>query len=688
MSFKLLAIRPLENCNTKFLKNLEKNRIYKFYNDYEFQDSKGKEITDFSQLIDVSSINYKSSVPINLYGDRINISAIVGKNGSGKSAIVELFVASINQISYSLLNNDETRQLKTSAYLKKIDSDEDGKNIHCQIFYEFKNDYYCLCVDDTKFNLYNIFDKVEFKLDNFFYSMIINYSLYAFNSWNIGEWIDELFHKNDSYQIPIVINPKRESKDNGLAGIIDINNEQYLLQQRLLVNILKPTINESFSLRKMGDNGIARKLQIKDIKEKKFKVKDISSKQIMLPEDAPYNKKIEYLEKPTYGILFNQILIHNALEILEITKEKFNIKDVRIPNQEKFDTYIIYKIISICDKYESYKKFVYSEILDGQSINNINISDFLDYIEEYPSHIIYKLKQTINYIKNYSIIWNTYDFNSQIDIDILSNHLNSFSNKNNIPLIEILPPPVFETNILIENSNKNDLIEFDNLSSGEQQLIHTISSIIYHLNNINSVKKDEIVKYEYVNIILDEIELYFHPEFQKRFINNLLQQIYTADFRDINVINLLFITHSPFILSDIPRQNVLFLEVNDKGKAESKNFNKMNTFGANIHDLLADSFFIGDGLIGDFAKTKINKTIQWLNELRVLKENETTNKNINQPTETEKNYHRGIIELIDEPYMKYKLEEMYYEYFPNEYNLEKEKEQIIKRAIELGFKIE
>lgn len=687
MSFKLLAIRPLENCTTKFLKNLERNRIYKFYNDYEFQDTKGNEIIDFSQLIEVSDIKHKSTVPINLYGDKINISAIVGKNGSGKSAIVELFIASINQVSYSLLNDDEAKQLKTSAYLKKIDNGEDGKNIHCQIFYEFKREYYCLYVNNTKFNLYKISNKIEFELENFFYSMIVNYSLYAFNSLYMGEWIDELFHKNDSYQIPVVINPKRESKDNGLAGIIDINNEQYLLQQRLLANILKPMSDKNFSLRKMGDNGIAKKIQLKGIKKKKFRVID-NLQQERLPEDAPYTTKIEYLERPNFGILFNQLLIHNPLEILRITKEKFDIIDTEITNQEDFDTYIIYKIISICYKYESYKKFICTETIDNKSLYNIDILGFLNYIEKNPSHIVYKLKQTINYIKYYTDIWNTYDFDLPIDIEELSENLNALSEKNNIPLIEILPPPVFETNILIENLDKNAIIEFDGLSSGEQQLIHLISSIIYHLNNINSVKKDEIVKYEYVNIIFDEIELYFHPEFQKRFVNNLLQQIYYADFKDIVAINLIFITHSPFILSDIPRQNVLFLEVNDKGKSESQNFKKMNTFGANIHDLLADSFFIGDGLIGDFAKMKIDKTIQWLNELRVLKENVTTNKNFNTPTAAEKNYHKSIIELIDEPYMKYKLEEMYYEYFSDEYNLEKEKEQIRKRAIELGFKIE
>lgn len=135
MSFKLLAIRPLEGCNPKFLKNLEENRIYKFYNDYIFQDAKGNEITDFSRLIQVSNIKYESTTPINLYGDKINISAIVGKNGSGKSALVELFIACINQMSLKLKNEDD---LTSDAELISATKD-DREKIKCQIFYEYNN---------------------------------------------------------------------------------------------------------------------------------------------------------------------------------------------------------------------------------------------------------------------------------------------------------------------------------------------------------------------------------------------------------------------------------------------------------------------------------------------------------------------------------------------------------------------
>jgi hypothetical protein len=45
MSFKLLAIRPLKGCSPRFLKNLEEDRIYKFYNDYSFFENEDRKVT-------------------------------------------------------------------------------------------------------------------------------------------------------------------------------------------------------------------------------------------------------------------------------------------------------------------------------------------------------------------------------------------------------------------------------------------------------------------------------------------------------------------------------------------------------------------------------------------------------------------------------------------------------------------
>ena len=71
----------------------------------------------------------------------------------------------------------------------------------------------------------------------------------------------------------------------------------------------------------------------------------------------------------------------------------------------------------------------------------------------------------------------------------------------------------------------------------------------------------------------------------------------------------MIVTHSPFVLSDIPTQNILFLE---KGghKADKS---EVASFGANIHTMLMNSFFLKGGAMGQFAKETIVKMIDLVN---------------------------------------------------------------------------
>src|SRR5690606_16638367 len=89
----------------------------------------------------------------------------------------------------------------------------------------------------------------SFNLKNFFYTEVINYSLYAYNSSpnQEGTWITQIFHKNDAYQTPVVLNPYREE------GIININKENDLVYQRLLANLLRYDADKKLNL-SLGDN--------------------------------------------------------------------------------------------------------------------------------------------------------------------------------------------------------------------------------------------------------------------------------------------------------------------------------------------------------------------------------------------------------------------------------------------------
>ena len=80
--------------------------------------------------------------------------------------------------------------------------------------------------------------------------------------------------------------------------------------------------------------------------------------------------------------------------------------------------------------------------------------------------------------------------------------------------------------------------------------------------------------------------------------------------------NIILATHSPFILSDMPRENILYL---DNGKAQDRE-NFIRPLAANISDILYQSFFLRNGFIGEVARTKINeilkKIVSW-NQLSV-----------------------------------------------------------------------
>ncbi|RXM40753.1 hypothetical protein BOQ62_04055 [Chryseobacterium sp. CH21] len=108
---------------------------------------------------------------------------------------------------------------------------------------------------------------------------------------------------------------------------------------------------------------------------------------------------------------------------------------------------------------------------------------------------------------------------------------------------------------------------------------------------------------------------------EKKYINALTTTlpILINSVKDkIKNIQIIFTTHDPLTLSDIPNRNVAYLKKEEnKTEVLSENEKPTKSFGANITDLLSDSFFIKDGLMGDFAKEKIEEVIKYLMVMKV-----------------------------------------------------------------------
>ena len=262
-------------------------------------------------------------------------------------------------------------------------------------------------------------------------------------------------------------------------------------------------------------------------------------------------------------------------------------------------------------------------------------------------------------------------------IEKYSNELDSFlADNKNISYHQITPPSFYDIDIFLENSEK-EYINFDGLSSGEKQRILFINSLIYHLENINS-SNNQAYQYRYVNIILDEIELYYHPEYQRTHIQYLLHHLEKTNLNNIFGLNIIFITHSPFILTDIIDTNVLFLD-------KDNNATVLQTFGANMFELFEKGFFVKDS-IGSFSSkyiTAISLILSYFQALklenvfllrRLLNEwyKSNTNEDLNQKTIDEQDIQLladiklNIIKYLQKAFDKNNLEYNRYEYFINE----------------------
>lgn len=128
---------------------------------------------------------------------------------------------------------------------------------------------------------------------------------------------------------------------------------------------------------------------------------------------------------------------------------------------------------------------------------------------------------------------------------------------------------------------------------------------------MESVEDDTFrVSYRHINLVLDEVELYSHPEYQRTFVADLLDRLSWLQINyPIKSINILLVTHSPFILSDIPKSNILYLK---EGKAVTDTSSFVNTLGANVNDLLHQSFFLENGFMGEHIQRKIQSLIRFL----------------------------------------------------------------------------
>lgn len=200
------------------------------------------------------------------------------------------------------------------------------------------------------------------------------------------------------------------------------------------------------------------------------------------------------------------------------------------------------------------------------------------------------------------------------------------------------------------------LIEDLPLSSGERAFLNIFKSLnlISFYNELISNK--EVSTRENILLLVDEIDLYFHPEWQVNLLKYFLEEL-KIQFPK-NQIQIIFTTHSPILLSDVPLSNTIYIKKeNDISKILEKDELKP-TFAANIYSLFNDSFFLrGKGVTGEYSRNVINLVYTKLR------------KNLYDEVEKDKKEIRYILDSIGEPLIKNKLEKMYQDVYKDNTDL-------------------
>ena len=198
------------------------------------------------------------------------------------------------------------------------------------------------------------------------------------------------------------------------------------------------------------------------------------------------------------------------------------------------------------------------------------------------------------------------------------------------------------------------------LSSGENLLLNQFGKIMHILNKNSNGKyylpvDENNIDKKATNavILLDEAEVAFHPEWQRIYLESFLKYLKGNISNQGTHVQIVLATHSPIILSDIPKQNTVFIK-KDKTTKQSYVVDSKETFASNIFSLYQNAFFLDESGIGAFAENKLCELVRKIHNLYRKEQNDNS-------TKKAKDIIRNEIKCIGDPYIRNKFEkELYY----------------------------
>lgn len=695
---RIIGIR-LRGGENAIIKNLTPGTWYPFGDYDEPSKDNGwkwqKDVQDETYLNEL----YRSATDI-AFSEKFKLSVccIVGKNGAGKSTLLDLLFRIISNFSFFLLEKNLEKD-KDSDNPQKGRELSEARGFAATLYFETDGNLGIVTYNygNMSYDYYDIQHKelvtedfldtishgrMHTVLNDFFYTICTNYSIHSFNEDDYdskavlssdeekyinGDWIRGILHKNDGYLTPIVIVPYRQK-----GGIIKVANEEKLAIQRLSVLAVLLWSQNKFLLNEYRPVSIEYQFDRNAAYHYTKKLKEL------LDESLPLNSVNE-----TFFPAVNTIFAEEWDKYLN-GKRWFDKLEIDV--KKAVLNYLCYKSLKICLTYRTYGEKIRIRAVSKDEENKYGVEEGTlvaetthDMVEKLikeladdkeSTHITLKLHQCIAFMKRgYYKTDNTSRFDlpdsgyiidyNRVDIDTfikenLKTHGNKKKNINDNryntydDVFLIMPPSIFKWEVKLSHKGRRGSLSLKGMSSGEKQMLQSASYLLYHIKNIERIKIDNYRNpYHHINIVMDEAELYYHPEYQRQLIANMMEMIAAChiDGRIIRSLNLIIATHSPFVLSDVPKNRILYLSKGIPVKKEQQ------TFAANYHELLYNQFFINNTM-GEVGRRAIEKIMSYYGGTAIIGKDKKAEFN------EQKGYFHFVVSLIADNYLRNTLQSM------------------------------
>ena len=534
----------------KSLENFQVN-FDKSYN-IEFEYKKNR----IKKLIIKKNIN---KIPKHFYGRNINsINIIIGKNGTGKSSILEMMSL------FDRVNGIYKSYVEYPREFLIIYKTNNEKEFVLEGYHENDDDKYFEFLKMPK-------DSLTFLVNYYTFKMTENYEFIGTNNpknlkdtgilrIKYGEEKINFFEKKYSYE------EAEEGNYKINTGVSEGN---------------KATIYEYF-------------INKKNIQSELYQAANIV---IEIPELDFY---IDKIKKP--------FEIIKEIKLFNILKEE-KIKGVVIKN---YSNYLFsYKIWEIIEN----KSFQVDEILNIIKTEKIKLKKIknteqileklLEEIKEYEN-----VKDLSNKIHEILLLLNDVQV-SELNFKRKTNVLKKYEIKGTDSRIkkflekydEIVNYPWTNKRLYLSEFEKILNITEEGMSDGERVRVNIFSTIHRFLGENGELKNKK-----YVTLLFDEVEMFLHPEWSRTFLDDLLLELKDYSEKQFKII---FASHSPFLLSDICSEGVIYLE--KKARETVVKEVEIKNFGANIIDLFKNTMFL-KSTFGEFATKKIKEVVKKIDD--------------------------------------------------------------------------